>query len=569
MRRFRYCFLLLTVVYPLWLATPARASCSSPANAIEAENCLPGTAQTTWDISGAGDSTIQGFTTDISANVGQTVSFKINTNATNYRLDIYRLGYYGGAGARLVTTVTPSAHLPQTQPACITDSATALMDCGNWAVSATWTIPSTAVSGLYFADVVRTDTGGNSHIPFVVRNDASTSPILFKTSDTTWQAYNDYGGANLYTGGPGPQSGAYKVSYNRPYHTRVYEFYSWIFNAEYPMIRFLEANGYDVTYFSSLDADRSGSLILQHKVLLSVGHDEYWSGNERTNVEAARAAGVNLGFFSGNEVFWKVRWEPSIDGSNTANRTMVCYKETHSNRVTDPQDPPIWTGTWRDARFSPPGDGGRPENALTGTIFMVNGPQSPLLSIQVPAADGKMRLWRNTSVATQAAGATATFPAGTLGYEWDVDLDNGFRPAGLFYLSTATYDTGGNLLLDNGSTYGAGTATHHMTMYRAPSGALVFGSGTVQWPWGLDGNHDGNATTAKYEHAAGDHQPVRRYGRSACVLAIRFGRGFKIHGHDSTQLGHYFARIWRDCAVGKHDHDHRHRDRYRRSGGRR
>ena len=84
--------------------------------------------------------------------------------------------------------------------------------------------------------------------------------ILFKTSDTTWQAYNDYGGANLYTGGPGPQSGAYKVSYNRPYHTRVYEFYSWIFNAEYPMIRFLEANGYDVTYFSSLDADRFGSL---------------------------------------------------------------------------------------------------------------------------------------------------------------------------------------------------------------------------------------------------------------------------------------------------------------------
>ena len=225
--------------------------------------------------------------------------------------------------------------------------------------------------------MTRTDTGGESHIPFVVRNDSSTSAILFKTSDTTWQAYNDYGGANLYTGGPGPQNGAYKVSYNRPYHTRVYEFYSWIFNAEYPMVRFLEANGYDVTYFSSLDADRFGSLIPQHKVLLSVGHDEYWSGNERANVEAARAAGVHLGFFSGNEVFWKVRWEPSIDGSNTANRTMVCYKETHSNRVTDPQDPPTWTGTWRDPRFSPPGDGGRPENALTGTIFMVNGPQSP------------------------------------------------------------------------------------------------------------------------------------------------------------------------------------------------
>ncbi len=496
MRRFRDCFLLLIVLCPLWFTASALADCSSPANAIVAENCLAGTSQNTWDISGAGDSTIQGFTTDISANVGQTVSFKISTNATNYKLDIYRLGYYGGAGARLLTTITPSAQLPQTQPACITDSATALMDCGNWAVSATWPVPTTAVSGIYFAKVTRADTGGSSHIPFVVRNDSSTSAILFKTSDTTWQAYNDYGGANLYTGGPGPQNGAYKVSYNRPYHTRVYEFYSWIFNAEYPMVRFLESNGYDVTYFSSLDADRSGSLIPQHKVLLSVGHDEYWSGNERANVEAARAAGVHMGFFSGNEVFWKVRWEPSIDGSNTANRTMVCYKETHSNRVTDPLDPPTWTGTWRDPRFSPPGDGGRPENALTGTIFMVNGPQSPLLSIQVPAADGKMRLWRNTPVATQSAGASTTFPVGTLGYEWDVDLDNGFRPGGLFYLSTSTYDTNGNLLLDFGSTYGSGIATHHMTMYRAPSGALVFGSGTVQWPWGLDSAHDGSATTA-------------------------------------------------------------------------
>ena len=258
MRRFRNCCLLLAFVYPLWLASPAHADCTSPANAIVAENCLPGTPQSQWDISGAGDSSIQGFTTDISVNHGQTVSFKISTNSTNYKLNIYRLGYYGGAGARLVTTISPSATLPQNQPACITDTATAMTDCGNWAVSASWPIPATAVSGLYLAVATRQDTGGASHIPFIVRNDSSTSDIVFKTSDTTWQAYNDYAGANLYTGGPGPQSGAYKVSYNRPFHTRVYEFYSWIFNAEYPMIRFLESNGYDISYISSLDADRFG-----------------------------------------------------------------------------------------------------------------------------------------------------------------------------------------------------------------------------------------------------------------------------------------------------------------------
>lgn len=120
-----------------------------------------------------------------------------------------------------------------------------------------------------------------------------------------------------------------------------------------------------------------------------VGHDEYWSNEQRNNVEAARAAGVHLAFFTANEVFWKTRWEPSIDGSNTAMRTLVCYKETKTSQV-DPTS--TWTGTWRDARFSPPSDGGRPENALLGNIFTVNGKRVD--SLMVPAAYGKMRLWR-------------------------------------------------------------------------------------------------------------------------------------------------------------------------------
>ena len=107
-----------------------------------------------------------------------------------------------------------------------------------------------------------------------------------------------------------------------------------------------------------------------------------------------------------------------------------------------------------------------------------------------PRPTVKMRFWRNTSVATLGAGQTATLPGGTLGYEWDEDLDNGFRPAGLFHLSTSTYPLTTDLLLDYGETYGAGNATHNMTMYKAPSGALVFGAGTVQWPFGLNANHD-------------------------------------------------------------------------------
>ena len=484
------------------LAGVAFSSCSSPANPIEAENCNVGT--TGWEVDGLGDLTIQGFATDISVNVGQTINFKISTPSTSYHIDIYRMGYYGGTGGRYITTIQPSATLPQAQPACRTDASTHLYDCGNWSISASWGVPSNAVSGIYIAALVRNDTGGASQIVFIVRNDASHSAILFQTSDETWQAYNGYGGNSVY----GPTdvfdltNRAYKVSYNRPSDTRTFasEAATWVFGEEYPMIRWLEANAYDVSYFTGVDAARNGNLILNHKIYLSIGHDEYWSGPQRTNVEAARDAGVNLAFFSGNEVFWKTRWENSIDGTNTPYRTMVCYKETlgpnsvpTATAVVDPLDPPTWTGTWRDPAKSPPADGGRPENSLSGTIFMVNGTGTDNpgnLSIRVPAADGKLRFWRNTSIASLAAGQTATLPAGTLGYEWDEDLDNGARPAGTFDLSSATYNLTADLLLDQGGIYGAGSATHQMTLHRATSGALVFGAGTIQFAWGLDSNHD-------------------------------------------------------------------------------
>jgi len=471
------------------------------ANDIVCENSKPGSPYSEWQIPNVdgGDPTIQGFATDISVNQGGTIYFKINTPAKAYTITIYRVGYYQGLGARMIASVTPSVTLPQAQPACLTDTTTNLLDCGNWAVSASWQVPSNATSGVYIARLERNDTGGSSHIVFVVRNDSSHSAVFYQTSDESWQAYNPYGpnGYSLY----GSQNAfnlparAFKVSYNRPFTTRGFEFESatWLFGAEFSTIQWLEQNGYDVTYMTGLDAARNGSLIQNHEIYISAGHDEYWSGPQRTNVKAARDAGVNLAFFSGNEVFWKVRWENSIDGTNTPYRTMVCYKETFAFAQIDPDDPPTWTGTWRDPSFSPPADGGLPENNLTGTLFMVNGIGSDnggTLAIQVPAADGKMRFWRDTAVASQGAGQIYTLPAQTLGYESDEDIDNGFRPAGAFQLSTTPETLTSDLLLDFGATYGAGSATHHMMMYRAPSGALVFGAGSVDFAWALNSNHD-------------------------------------------------------------------------------
>ncbi len=450
----------------------------------------------------------------MSVDAGQTISFKIDTPSTSYHIDILRLGWYGGDGARLVASdIRPSASLPQSQPACLTTPSTGLIDCGNWGVSASWTVPSDAVSGVYIAHLVRDDSsdpGGASQIPFVVRDDASHSDVLVPTSDATWEAYNDYGGNSLYTctvttdcppGNPDGYKAAYAVSYNRPWDGSllVDSGDSYLWYAEYQMIQFLEKNGYDVSYTDDADMDSQGSLLLNHKVILFSGHDEYWSANERANVLAARNAGVNLAMFTGNEIFWKTRWAASSDGSNTPYRTLVTYKETHFNEPVDPDDPPTWTGAWADPRFSPPADGGNPANALSGQEFEVNQGTS---DITVPAQYSKLRVWQNTSVAKLAAGQSVTLGAGDgdLGYEWDVDADNGFRPAGEFDLSSTTV-SGLQSFVDYGSnvnstptydgnplgvTTEGGTETHNLTLYRASSGALVFGAGTVQWSWGLD-----------------------------------------------------------------------------------
>jgi chitodextrinase len=483
-----------------WSFTTAGSDdpCGAPANAIVAENCLAGNPASEWDISGAGDTSIQGFATDISVDKGEIVDFKINTPASRYRLDIYRMGYYGGDGARKVATVLPSATLPQSQPSCLTQSSTGLVDCGNWGVSASWPVPVDATSGIYFAKAIREDTGGASHIVFIVRDDSGRSDLLFQTADTTWQAYNSYGGNFIEFPDYGyPTTRAFKGSYNRPFWTRNRNdglgSFNWLFHAEYPMVRWLEANGYDVSYFTGVDSDLRGDLIRNHKVFLSVGHDEYWSGRQRENVEAARDAGVSLAFFSGNAVYRKIRWETSLDASGTPYRTMVCYKESNAEQKIDPL-PDVWTGSWRDGRFSPPADGGLPENALMGTLFSVVAVANDGISLRVPEADGKMRLWRNTPVASLASGQTATLGDRVLGYEFDEDIDNGFRPPGLVRLSSTTTPASAMIVGDNifrgQDVYPSGTATHSLTLYKHSSGALVFGAGTVQWSWGLDGEHD-------------------------------------------------------------------------------
>jgi hypothetical protein len=543
-------------------ATPADP-CAAPASRIIAENCKPGNPSTEWDINGPGDPTIVGFPTDISYNVGETARFKVRTDSAKYRVDIYRTGWYGGLGARLVGSVKPSASLPQLQPECAIDWKIRLYDCGTWAVSAEWAIPADALSGVYLARLVREDGGLSwrndnglpagpkpaagphaygasgmgklrnalkepraSLITFIVRDDTSKADVLMQTSDPSWTTYNTFDVGNAYGGNTvlgdagGRELRARKVSLNRPIAQggSVNQY----LNAEFALTRWLERNGYDTTYSSGVDSDRRGDLLKNHKLFISSGHDEYWSAGQRKNVEAARDAGVNLAFMSGNEVFWKIRYEDSIDGTKTPYRTVVIYKDTHSNQneigqtlkmtKLDPM-PGVWTGTWRDGDPANP-EGPQPENALTGTIFTVNANrQDPLI---IPAKYAKLRIWRNTDVAKLKDGERVVTGNGMLGHEWDEDLDNGFRPAGLIRMSE-THMSGVQYPMDAGSVYDQGTATHALTLYRAKSGALVFGTGTVQYTWGLDNFHSNPTSRGPLQNPYSNRVNYDPYGPSKVV----------------------------------------------------
>jgi Domain of unknown function (DUF4082)/Bacterial Ig domain/Secretion system C-terminal sorting domain len=475
-RKFRR---LLFFISFLLITTAALAQ-----NAIVTENALAGNPISEWGVPSFRDASINGFSTEIGVNKGQTVRFKINVSGgVAYTIKIYRIGYYGGNGARLITNLGSFTGI--VQPAGLSNAVTGLLDCGNWTESSHWDVPLTAVSGLYIAKLER-NGGGSNHIAFIVRDDAGSSDLYFQIPDATWQAYNGYGGNYLYNGTTSLPSGhASKVSYNRPIFPYNTGFATdgrqsdWYMNAEYPMIRWLERNGYNISYTTSIDVVRHGDLIKNHKVFVTNGHDEYWSKEQRDNVETARSLGVHMAFFAGNEVYWKTRWE--ADASGNDHRTLVCYKEgTLGDGSTGESScgtkcdvsSPVWTGLWRMGAAY---DAGLPENSLTGQISwaQVSG------AIQVPDTYKNLRFWRNTTIANLGSGQVATLAPNTLDHEWDYEQYAASYPNVRIALSSTTI---------NG-------LTHKLSLYRHSSGALVFGAGTVQWSWGLDGAHFGGTTT--------------------------------------------------------------------------
>jgi hypothetical protein len=451
----------LAVLLALGFAGPA-----ARANPIGDENAILGDAG--WQSTVAPAASINGYASQTSVAPGGTLDLHVAaTSGTSYRIEVHRLGYYGGAGGRRFaclpnpncTTDKPS--VPPRTPPLSPAPGTGLLDAG-WSVTDTVSVPGGWVSGDYLAELILTtgaDAGKSAQVPFVVRAPAaSPSQVLVVVPVNTDEAYNAWGGKGLYTYNSTGQVAANHVSFNRPLdletarNTPAPAFYS-----DYPLVRYLEAQGVDVSYVTDVDVDTDPSSLLSHRLVMTAGHGEYWTKAMRDGFEAARDAGVNLAFMGANTGYWQIRYED-------AHRTIVAYKD---KALTDD---PVADKSQLTTRFSqlPPPAGPRPECKLEGVQFNNDDHN-----------DGQDRAYGVPGSSLSDAWMAATgFNAGDtmsmlVGYEWDSVVPGCVNPAPtvLFHWAATV-----------------GTDSADATRYTAPSGARVFAAGSLQFAWGLGGH---------------------------------------------------------------------------------
>lgn len=484
-----------------------------PSSPVVQENQLPGTFRWLLD-EGADTAFIQGYAGAVSALPGETVPLYISTQVpTTYAIEVYRMGWYGGAGGRRVFTQANLTSLAQgtwTQakglvncPTCIADPETFLMDA-NWRISFQLPIGADWLTGVYLIKLIAAN-GAQSYIPLVVRAPQSQAALLFSLPVNTYQAYNLWGGSSLYgiagatpiSDGDAAQTDARaalehagltvntridvanaallkatKVSFNRPYARSggAGDFLSW----DIHLVQWMERNGLDVAYTTNIDLAMHPTELLTHRVGVFGSHDEYWTTTMRDGAELARDQGVSLAFLGANAAYWHARLEPDHKGN--AHRTLVCYKV--ATRTTNPlatlaqdplhaQQPSETTSLWRDPVLN------RPENALLGLMYRSYFHFDPHGRHHLPdwvVSHGPS----DELLAGTGLVAGQHIAGGLLGYEYDALYYNGHTPSSLVVLARSPISN----------------VYHHQdracsAYYRAPSGAMVFDAGTIWWSWGL------------------------------------------------------------------------------------
>lgn len=463
-------------------------------NPIKRENTLPGAKD--WVITAdtyAQHGEIAGYSSTVSAIPGATIGFAISTRTPgdSFTLKIYRLGFYGGAGARKVLELDNQqginqgwfnnntfisgqmSQLPQECATCAFDPLDSLrhdtneLDA-NWRFTHNLIIPVAWVTG-YYVVLLTTAENKQSYIPFIVRNDVRATPYLMQASVATWQAYNLWGGHNLYgywngTDLYGPQR-ARIVSYNRPYAQGYGS--GDLFFQEYNFVRYVESRGYDVSYTTNVDIAAHSEELKNHTSLIICGHDEYWDSFERTGVQNAVNAGLDLLVFSGNTAYKKIRY--GSDAAGDPNREEIDYRYSEYQDTPDPvtANPATraqTTGLWRDSVIN------LPENALLGIMW--NSGQHNFGEIPRRMFVMNTQEWIFTGANLHDGDAID----GVVGYEYDTLVPNGVAPKQLITIADEPVDH-----LDT-ATPTRSTAI----LYYPTAQSFVFNAGTMRWSYPLD-----------------------------------------------------------------------------------
>src|SRR6266404_3011772 len=367
-----------------WLfAICLACSCAYASNLTQVENAKAGTSD--WHITNPADAReIEGYASLTSINRGQSIDFFISTASPSYTIEVFRLGWYDGFGGRRMTQPVTLSGTLQTTPT--PDPITGLVEC-DWTLSYTLSVPANPndatdwPSGVYVAKLTELNGGKQRYILFVVRDDSRASDYVFQVAVNTYNAYNPWGGKSLYsfnsTGGA-----AVAVSFNRPYGAIYGDDGSGNFveGWEYNMVRFLEREGYDLSFVTDVDVHSTPNILLNHHAHLIVGHNEYWSWEMRQAETAARDHNIGIGVFGADTSFWQVRFQPS-NAHGQANRTMVSYK--NSALTADPfyldadhSNDYLVTTHWSDPPVSMPGEAlfgvGFAGEQISGDIVVTN-----------------------------------------------------------------------------------------------------------------------------------------------------------------------------------------------------
>ena len=496
----RHLRLVPVVACALVVATTSAPSAADP-NPIVVENQQAGT--TSWQFTDYNKSEaheIEGYASLTSVNKGGSINFMVSTSTNaQYNLDIYRMGWYPtgtnpdgtscapSCGGRLMRHVGPLSGFRQAGCPTVTSSTDpnyGLIEC-NWTPSYTLAVPTNWTQGVYLVKLTRLDgTQLQNYMTFVVRDDSSTAPVLYSLDTNTWQAYNFWGGSgnnnlgiNLYgrfndvTLANVNGSRAYTVSFDRPYMVQgeidgAGNFFVW----DFPMVKWMESHGYDMTYVTDTELQSNPNLLLGHRVMVNTGHDEYYSDGMRSALQNGIAGGTNLAFFSANNIYSKITW--SANGSGAPLRRI----HTSKGALND--------GTVEYRYLTPP----QPENAILGVLQNGVATSRPYLVYDANswmyAGTGLVTYVGNgqTNVITGGAGQNAL--AGMIGYEFDERAVNAASLSSYVQYDPPGVQQVGHSFVpasDNGVN-----AWSDATLYTAPSGATVFSAGTIQWSFAVD-----------------------------------------------------------------------------------